>query len=233
MRRVAERLIRKHEYSFEISHSPEDFDNFYYNMYLPSMNSTHGDLADPTPYQEAYHYFEQGWLHKIIRQGEFVGGAIVYTSSETLYVKLMGLKNADEQLRREGVYYAVYYPLLVEANKNNFAFANFGKSAPFPKLSFFQYKRRWGMSIKAVPHNDFQLWIYFHRVTPAVTRFITDNPLICLQENGDFCGLLTVDSLAGLDEVNLEKQRHLYLVPGVKDWRVCTMQNLVTSPSPN
>lgn len=229
MRREAERLIRKYEYTFETSHKQEDFDTFYHQMYVPSMNSTHGELTDLTPYDEACNYFRQGWLHKVIRQGEFVAGCLVYKLPQALCLKLMGVKNGDEGLRREGVYYAVYYPLLVEANQKGYKFVNVGKSAPFPKLNFFQYKRRWGMAISPTCDNDFQIWFYFHRLTPAVTQFLLANPLVCLQQNGELAGSLAVDDLTALDEAALEKQRHLYLVPGMKDFNIYSVTDLVAT----
>ncbi|GIK37147.1 MAG: hypothetical protein BroJett011_09800 [Chloroflexota bacterium] len=231
MRKDVTRLMREYGYEYEVSYDEQDFDNFYYEMYLPSIKHLHGDLVEPTPYTEAYQYFKHGWLYKIIREGEYICGRLVYVRQGVLYLKLIGLKDADLKLRREGIHHATTYPLLLEANKQGFKFVNLGLTAPFSGLNLFQHKRRWGAAIEATPYDMNQYWFHFCRATPAVTQFMFNNSLVCLDEVDDFCGLLVVDNPASLDVDTLKKLRHLYLVPGMKDLHVCTMADLVGDSS--
>jgi hypothetical protein len=58
------------------------------------------------------------------------------------------------------------------------------------------------------------------------------NPLVCLNENNDLYGLLVLDKPESLDEESLKKYSHLYLVPGMKHLRLCSMADLVGSLIP-
>lgn len=232
MRKDVTRLMREHNYEYEVSHNQEDFDHFYRKMYLPSTKDLHGELAEPTPYAEAAEYFKHGWLYKITRQGEYICGRLAYVKHGVVYLKLIGLKDADLNLRRDGIHHATTYPLLLDLNERGFKFVNMGQTAPFSGLNLFQHKRRWGTILEPLPYEPFQYWFRFYQNTPAVAQFMQANPLVCLNEDDDLYGLLVLDKPESLDEESLKKQSHLYLVPGMKHLRLCSTADLVGAMIP-
>jgi hypothetical protein len=187
------RLMRKYGYEYDVSYASQDFEEFYHQMYLPTMEARHGKLSSPTPISESYQYFWHGLLFKATRDGEWVSGMVCYPQQDVLIAKILGVRNADARLLHQGAEAALYYAGIHWSNQNGYKAINFLGSGTRLNGGLFQHKRKWGTTISVSPVLHRQIWIKVRRITPAVSRFLQENSFVTVGKNGKLHGLIIVD----------------------------------------
>jgi len=190
--RSERRLIRKYGYQFKVSHSDQDFEMFHRDMYLPTMDIRHGELAVSMSKHEVYQYFRRGLLFLLERDGKYVSGSIGYVDQDVVRFILVGVMNGDQQLMKEGVVGALNYLRLQWVNQSGYKSVDFGWYRPFMK-SMFLNKRKWGTTVDLPSSQKGRLWIKLQRHTPAVSQFIQEAPCIVIDKQHRLYGLITVD----------------------------------------
>ncbi len=225
------RLIRKYGYEHETSHSDQDFELFYHDMYLPSMKVRHAELASPESFREAYQYFRHGWLFLVKRDGNYVSGGLCQARQGVVNFKLTGVIKADEQLMHEGAQAAVYYAVIHWANQEGYETVNFEGCRSYVGTGLFQYKRKWGSAVNLPPHQHKQIWIKVLRNTPAVFRFLRDNPCIIFDEKGKLQALIVTEDPAGVTPEIEATWRKKYETPGLNGLLILSMADLLKEPT--
>ena len=225
------RWIRKYGYEYEVSHARQDFDQFCQQMYSPTMDSRHGELVDAMTLSEAYQYFSRGCLFRITRDGDWVSGGICHPQQDVLVADITGVKNADPQLIAEGATAATYYAAIHWANQHGFRAVNFLGTGPYPAMGRFQHKRKWGAAINLPPHLHRRIWIKVRRVTPAVSQFLKDNPLVVVGEDGTLNGLITVDDTHDVTADTLRHWEKSYITPGMSNLLVRSVSSFAQESS--
>ncbi len=224
VRRHELRLVRKYGYEYDVNHDPQDFETFYHQMYVPTMDERHDELSTPLPIDEVYQYFRHGYLFRVMRDGNWVSGGICHPALEMLSFDVMGVADADMQLIREGAASTLYYAVTHWANQQGYEGVNFLGTGPYLGDGNFQYKRKWGMAIHVPPHLHRQIWIKVRRITPAVSRFLKENPLIVVDENGKLHGLVIVDDAHSISADTREEWEKEYATPGLSSLLICSME---------
>jgi hypothetical protein len=209
------RLMRKYDYQYAVSHDDRDFEEFYRQMYSPTMDDRHGELSSLLSFTEAYQYFRQGWLFRVTRDGTWVSGAVCHPAQNTVWVDIGGVRDADLQLIKEGAMAALYYVAIHWANQHEYDAVNFLGSGPYMGIGMFQYKRKWGGTISVPPHLHRQIWIKVRRSTPAVSRFLKETPFVVVDGNGKLHGLIVVDDLHSVSDEIREGWEKQYATPGL------------------
>ncbi len=224
------RWIRKYHYEYELSHLHQDFQEFHEQMYLPSMSARHGQLAQPMSIGEAYQYFLHGGLFKINRAGSWVSGVICEPQQHTLNARILGVRNADPELIRQGAISATYYAAIHWANQQRYEAVNFLGTEPYLRLGLFQQKRKWGatLSLPATLHR--QIWIGVRRLTPGVSRFLKENPMV-IEHNGTLQGLIIVDDPHQVPAESRQEWEDLYVTPGLSQLVIRSVHDLVEPTS--
>lgn len=227
------RRVRKYGYEYDISYDPQDFEEFYHQMYLPTMNNRHKDLSMPGSYYQMYQRFLHGFLFRINRNSTWVSGGICHNEQDVLVLDFVGVKNGDSQLIKEGALTARYYAAIHWANKHNYKAVDFLGSDPYLRSGLFQYKRKWGSSIYLPSRMHRRIWIKVNRNTPAVTRFLQETPVVIIDEEGNLHGLIAVkaEEMAGFTADTIEKLKGHYETPGLKTLIVRPIDNFVKSAS--
>jgi len=225
VRRHEFRLIRKYGYEYEISHSEQDFETFYTEMYLPTMLEKHKEMVAPVPFQEARVYFRHGLLFLVKRDGIWVSGGVCQPQQGTVNFKLLGVKNADQQLVHQGAQAAVYYAVIRWANQEGFEAVNFEGCRSY-MTGLFEYKRKWGTSIGIPPRQYEQIWIRAQRLTPASRQFLIDNPCIIVDEEGRLHALVVTDDADSLTPEAGAEWHKRYMTPGLSDILVRSVADL-------
>lgn len=223
-------LIRKYNYQYQISRDKQDFETFYHQMYLPTMNSRHGDLNSAMSKAEAYEYFRFGWLFKIMREGEWVSGVISHLQQKLLISDILGVKNADEQLIREGATLATYFAAIEWANEHRYNAVNFLGSVPYLASGLFYHKRSWGTTISIPAHLHRRIWLRVRRVTPAIAEFLKRNPLVIEDDRGHLHGLITVDHLSDMTPEIRQEWEENYAVPGLSSLLIRSVSDFAQEP---
>ncbi|NJN92874.1 MAG: hypothetical protein HC875_01655 [Anaerolineales bacterium] len=72
------RLTQKHGYTYQLSYDLQEFECFYHQMYLPTMEDRHGDLNLPLTKEDLAAYLKRGFLF-LIKKGEqaVAGGCVI------------------------------------------------------------------------------------------------------------------------------------------------------------
>jgi hypothetical protein len=222
------RLTRKYGYVYEISHASRDFEMFYHDMYLPTMEASHGDLASPVPFNKAYQRFRQGLLFLVKRDGQRVCGSVCYLEQGMIHFVIMGVIDADRQLIREGAIGALNCLRIQWANQRGYKAVNFLGTNPFLNDSLFQFKRKWGTAISVPPHLHRQIWIQVRRLTPAVSQFLKETPFVVIDGDSKLHGLVTVDDVQSISAEDREKCEKRYATPGLNDLLIRSVDNWVS-----
>jgi hypothetical protein len=223
------RLIRKYGYEYDLSDRKEDLETYYHTMYLPTITLRKGNLAEPMSLQQAYQYFQHGYLHLIKRDGRYVAGGLSHVQGDTIKVDSRGVIKADEQLMHEGVLAACYYAMIQWANQKGYNYMDFGDCVPRLENGVFQYKRKWGGVATYSDKDHKQIWIKVQRDTLAVRQFFKDNPFIITGPNGKLQGLVVTDDPDKVTEETQNGWKKQYTTPGLDDLLIRSMDDLLNN----
>ncbi|HLF25796.1 MAG TPA: GNAT family N-acetyltransferase [Anaerolineae bacterium] len=221
------RLAQTHGYTCEISHNARDFQMFYDEMYLPTMANRHGALSAPTPRGEAYQYFRHGLLFFARRDGRRVCGGICYPERGALHFVVVGVLGGDPQLLRERAVDALNCLRIEWAHQHGYRAINFLGTGPYLNLGQFQYKRKWGGRVFIPANLHRSIWIRINRDTPAVARFLKDNPFVVVDQAGNLDGLILVDDGRNVTAQDRAEWIKRYATPGLRSLVVRSVRDLV------
>ena len=223
------RRAQKYGYGIEISHDDQDFDEFYREMYLPTTRSRHGGLSGPMPRGQAHRYFRHGLLLRITRDGRWVAGAVCQIEGDALVGHVLGVRDGDPRLIKEGVVYALYYEHMRWANEHGFRTIDLGEAETYLAWGLFQYKRRWGSTLGVPKTSRRQTWVKVRRLTPSTRSFLKTNPLIVTDERERLYGLIAVDDPARVTaEMRQDLEKH-YATPGLESLIVRSVESYVST----
>lgn len=225
------RWIRKYGYEYDVSYDRQDFETFYHQMYMPTMDDRHGELSKPVSIGEAYQYFRHGCLFRVMLAREWVSGGVCHPMLKTLSFDIMGVKNADVRLIRQGVTSTLYYATIHWANRHGYEAVNFLGTGPYLEEGHFQHKRKWGATISVPPHLHRQLWIKVRRITPAVSQFLKENPLIVVDKDGKLHGLIVVDDPHNIPAETRNEWERRYVTPGLSSLLIRSVSYFAKEPS--
>jgi hypothetical protein len=227
------RRVLRLGYSYAISHDPADLARFYENMYVPTMKARHGRLASITSLDMMRRYLRHGFLLLIERDGRAVSAAVCSTQQRAVHLAISGVLGSDDDLRRDGAVAAIYYFLLHWANAQGFQSVDVGFCWPFLNDGIFQFKRKWGARALLPPRENKRLWVDVRRDTPAVRRFMRDNPCAAIDSHGQLYGLIvTGDAESASPEAQAEWAQR-FATPGLSELRVRSIADLLpAAPDP-
>ncbi|MDH4137810.1 MAG: hypothetical protein OEW09_14005 [Anaerolineae bacterium] len=225
------RWIRKYGYEYDVSYDRQDFETFYHQMYLPTMDDRHGELSSPMSIHEAYQYFQHGWLFRVTRNGDWVSGVICHLQQDVLMADILGVKDADTQLVQQGATAATYYAAIHWTNQHEYSAVNFLGSVPYLRTGWFQHKRKWGVTVSVPPHLHRQIWIKVRRSTPVVSQFLKDNPCIVVDKDGKLHGLVIVDDPHNVSVETRKEWEKRYATPGLSSLLVRSLSYFSEEPT--
>ncbi len=232
LRRHEVRLVRKHGYEYEVSNKDEDFNVFFYEMYLPTMRKRHGDQARLTSYAKAYRTYRHGILFLVKRESTYVSGVLcrVERGSAIVHFLMVGVKQADSQLMKEGAQGALYYAVIHWANQQGYAGVDFQGTDPYLRKGILQHKKKWGAAARIQSHK--RIWIRIHQNTSAVNQFMKDNPCIIINGQGDLQGLFFTDEPDNVPSDTNAAWESLCAMPGLSGYRTCSVEDFLDNSHP-
>ena len=225
------RLMRKYGYEYHVSCASQDFEEFYHQMYLPTTGDRHGELSFPKSVGEAYLFFRRGWLFRVERGGDWVSGVVCHPQGDVLLATTSGVKNGDAQLVHDGATAATYYAAIHWANQHGYKAVNFLGSGARLSGGLFQHKRKWGSTVSVSPNLHRQIWIRVRQITPAVSQFLKENPLITVDRDGELHGLIMVDDPSSVSAETRKEWEKSYATPGLSSLIVRSVSSLAQEPA--
>lgn len=164
-----------------------DFADFYERLFLPYVQSRHGENAVAQSREETLDGLRRGgWELLVIRRGdEIVAGVTVEISGPCARFWQMGVRDGDPGLLAEGVSDAAYHHMLAVCRERGVKVLNLGSCRPFAADGVLEYKRRFGGYVApggTAGRGFFDLDLF--RMTPGAADFLAANPLIAAEPGG-------------------------------------------------
>lgn len=167
------------------------FEDFYTNMYLPTMHARHGERAKGETKQTAREcmFLRRGVL-LLLRGSDrrTVAGALCRFGDrgESLILRLVGVRDADPRLYDDGSFKALWVLVLHWASARGMRFVDLQGTEPFVSSGNFQWKKRLG-AVVGPPRNymsGHQLVFSVDSDGPGVRSFLTSHPIVEISRTG-------------------------------------------------
>ncbi|MFJ9777094.1 GNAT family N-acetyltransferase [Kitasatospora sp. NPDC101157] len=193
------RSQREHHWTLTEDRSPKAFEDFYWNMHLPTMRNRHGDRSrTEKPDIARYAVLGSGTLLLLREAGEPIAGALCHWSKrlKTLTTRLLGVRGGLEEHYRSGAFKALYHLLMAWSCSRGIPRVDFYGTEALISKGIFQWKRRLGAG-PVLPPNHFatkRLRVYPRHDTPALRDFLVANPLIRLESDSTMTPVYFTDA---------------------------------------
>lgn len=177
------------------------FEDFYTNMYLPTMRARHGERAKGETRETAREcmFLRRGVL-LLLRgsDGHAVAGALCRYGGRgrSLILRLVGVRDADPRLYDDGSFKALWVLVLHWAASRGMRLVDLQGTEPFVSSGNFQWKKRLGALVGA-PRNYMSGHHIVFRVNsdgPGVRSFLTNHPLVAISREGTLHAVCFHDS---------------------------------------
>jgi hypothetical protein len=169
MRRNIRRL-EKQGFSYLFTQEKEDFDLFYYRMYLPYITLRHkGQGMILNDYESTLNNFLKGGLVLIKDGQDPVCGVLCLLDGDTCFARQMGVLDGELDLVKRGVNVALYWFMFHWARDQGAQRFDFGSSRAQTSNGVFNFKRQWGTRVY-LHKNIHTLWSFYAQVLPDKLR---------------------------------------------------------------
>ena len=177
-----ERLIRKHNWEYEVSDSTELRKEFYFNMYLPYVKK-HDKAAIVGSYNQFIKLLKSGYLLLAKQNGVPLGGALVCCGEGYAVLSWIGVTGGEIKYLKQGVVGALYYFTVLENQRRNYTNYNIGGVGPFINNGLAKYKYGFMGRYKLtdVENRDY-LRMNCKAVSGHAKKFLKENPFLCLED---------------------------------------------------
>jgi len=208
-RRNIKRLLNfNYEYSVSVC-SGEDFDFFYYKMYLPYTKNRFHKAAKMSAYLELKTcYMKNGGIIFVTREKKIIAGILFQIRGDTLYAICSGVYNGDYKFIVNLAGQAALFFLIKWAKQRRLKTFNYGCTMPFFRDGVFTYKREWGMFVE---EEDDQPICALRLGEPneRVLSFLKQQPFVFLQ-NGVIKGAVFIDHKPSKTELQRIQSEFLF-----------------------
>lgn len=170
------RRIRSRKLTYEITHNPKKFEDFYHNMHVPYISKTFGDSAYVLPKKAMLAEFRYGDLILIKQEERSIAGQLIWYCDDGPFLESMGIRDGDREHVKNGASCALYHYAMQYLEEKGFPKVIVGWSRPFLHDGVLQFKRKWSQVI-----TDSRTWGFGLKILadePATRSFLRKNPFI-------------------------------------------------------
>ena len=181
----------QHGYELAAATDEAEFEDFYTNMYLPTMRARHGERAKGETRETARDcmFLRRGVL-LLLRgsEGRPVAGALCRFGERgrSLILRLVGVRDAEPGLYDDGSFKALWVLVLQWAGSRGLRVVDLQGTEPFVSSGNFQWKKRLG-AVVGPPRNymsEHQIVFRVDSDGPGVRSFLTGHPLVEITREG-------------------------------------------------
>ncbi|MHC4806120.1 MAG: hypothetical protein ACYTBX_07630, partial [Planctomycetota bacterium] len=206
------RRIKRNKLHFELTNEPAQFDNFYYNMYLPHITKVHGNKAVIIKYDFMKREFRNCDLLLIKKEKEYIAGVLLAYTKNGARLWSLGVKDGNSDYIKDGAIGAIYYFSVLHLKEKGYKKVNFGASRAFLKDGVLWYKKKWDQNI--VGTHKIGFLIKPLSKTVAVKGFFLNNPFI-YAHNNRFNSAVFVEAAQSFSEKDFQRFYKDYYLNGV------------------
>lgn len=141
------RRIRKFQLDSRFTREPEAVADFYHHMYVPYLQGRFRDAAFLEPIEKIQWCVDRGMLLQVVRDGQVVGGAVLYGWGRTLEFLWVGLRNDLVDQASKGVFGALYYYGILRAFEDGYEEVDLSGTRALLNDGVYRFKRQWGARV--------------------------------------------------------------------------------------
>jgi hypothetical protein len=177
------RRIRKANLTYSVRTDLDSFDDFYFNMYLPHIQSRYGRAALQHDYEDLKSRFSEYELLMVRSEGEDLAGALLKRDQTVGSIVYLGVKGGSPSLIKAGVTGALYYYSFLHFSAQGLPKANLGGVRPFLNDGVLKYKLEMG-AVFSSSHVDEAglLGLKINRKNAAVKTLFENLPFIAYEK---------------------------------------------------
>jgi len=224
------RKIRKHSLLFEVTHEPKNFDDFYYNMYVPHVTRAHGNGAYIMPYEEKRTKFRNCDLLLVKTEEKSIAGILIAYEKGGLRLWSLGIRDGNLEYVKEGAVTALFHFSMLYLEDKGYTKVKLGTSRAFLRDGVLQYKRKWSQTITSTSRDWFALKVLSYN--GAAGGFLQNNPFI-FEKGGILHGALFVDAEKPLSAKELRQIEKRNFIPGLSKLSIYHLQHSDTIKQEN
>jgi hypothetical protein len=214
-------MIKKHNLGFVVTRDLSRFHQFYYEMYLPLIQSRYGSSAFLHEYDSVQSKFKKCVLLLVKKDGTDIAGIMVSNSKTRGHLWALGVKNGNSEYIKEGAIGALYYYALQYLQQKDCRTVDAGTTRAFLKDGVLRYKKKWGLKI--IRDSPAGFFIKTMDGSAGVRGFLLNNPFITTDNAG--LGAVVFTEEENLGKIAFEKIRKNHSYTGLKKLILCSFTN--------
>lgn len=176
------RKMRRYRYVLDRVNGPEAWNEFYRTMLVPMALTRFGDAAWLPTRRFLKELATKGVLHFLSCDGEWIAGAVTVRHGETLWIPLIGVRDGNRELLRQGATAALFFKIFEWAREQGCRRVDSGRTASFVKDGVYRNKEKWGLR----PGRDSLAHLLAMRIgdAPALRRAFASQPVLIESDTG-------------------------------------------------
>lgn len=206
--------IRRGNWTYEISHSTEDFASFYHSMYIPFTRNRFGTDGDVAGFYPLRRIFCQGGVLWLKHAGQIIAGNLFQRRRGVIRSVVFGTVNGVLEPVKAGAFAAMYLFLIKHAEETGYRCVYFGGSRPCLRDGVLRYKRRWGGTLVQPYYSYHDFLVRWTRFNKPVAFYFSHTPLIFRSQTG-FSALYVVGSKKQVTQLEVNKLHRSMWMPGL------------------
>jgi len=144
------KVVENKNYTFDMLSVDGSFEEFYYEMLLPTISVRHKERAVISSFEVLREVMNHGFLLGVFSEGKWLGACmLVRESSTVLRFANGGYRAGDSELLKNSILSALQIEMVTFAKKNGFRWLDNGVCNSFPTDGSLHYKMKWGAGYSA------------------------------------------------------------------------------------
>ncbi len=189
VRQKLNRARRRAQFESCFTREKNDFDLYYYKMYLPYITQRHGKAAAITPYDGALENFNRGGLVMIKDGQEPVAGMTVIPKKQTCLGLEAGIFEGNKDLIRKEVYTFSIWSVFEWTSKQGLTKLNMGAGSAWRSNGVFSYKKDWGARARRFRSIQNDLFYLMEKPSPEFLEYLNEKGVIT-EDSGAYYGVI-------------------------------------------
>ncbi len=209
------RIVRRSNLHPYYTQNISDFDTFYNEMYVPSIQRRYGEKAYIRNFYQLRRSLKQGGLLWVMQNNKPIAGLLFKRRDQLLQILALGTLNGERTLVKAGALTACYLFIIEHARKLGCELVDFGGCRPLLNDGLLRYKRKWGMSINEKQDTYYDYLVYINNFSREVISLLSNTPLI-FRDNGGLSAISLMDGEKPAAENEVERAHHSMWIPGLR-----------------
>jgi hypothetical protein len=217
--------IRKNKLEYVITKDPDQFHDFYYNMYLPTVRMRHKNRTLEMGYGEMIQKVREGICELLLvtKQGVSIAGGLILFNKRMPQVWSNGIRDADPIHWQEGAIGATCYFSSHYLAERGYKEMHMGLSRCFLRDGVLQYKRKRNSRVIGYGKKRFIIKPLIR--SEGVKGFLINNPFAYVKKN-KLCGAVFVADAKQYSKENFEQFQKTYYLNGFSEFNIFSFNDV-------